>query len=224
MDVGRRNQQPNPAATHDMTEVGHDLRHRHAAISAALVAPIEREPAQPPTGIIAAIGVQDIEPDQGVVGFDAGHDMCRATADGGLDLLDRPQKVLNLLRFEHEVRDDTDVGVADPVVAEGRRAPGGKHGAYGFEADGNSRNRGLTDLCRSIPLSGARVGANHAESLGHALEYDPSTPINKVSATRSSRMTRGIRRWPNGNQSLNHVPLALAANRPISAASALTRG
>ncbi|MDR3530004.1 MAG: hypothetical protein P4L90_05550 [Rhodopila sp.] len=103
MDVGRRNQQPNPVATHDMANVGRDFRHRHAAVATAVVASIEREPAQPPTGIITAIWVQDIKSDQGAVGFDAGHGMRRATADGGLDLLNRPQIVLNLLRFEHGV-------------------------------------------------------------------------------------------------------------------------
>ena len=90
MDVGRRNQQPNPVATHDVANVAHDFRHRHAAVATALVAPIEREPTQPPTRIIPAIWVKDIKSDQGAVGFDAGHGMSRATADGGLDLLDRP--------------------------------------------------------------------------------------------------------------------------------------
>src|ERR1700733_6793716 len=88
--VGWGNQQPNPAATHDMTEVGHDLRHRHTAVSTALVAQVEREPAQPPARVITAIWVQDIKSDQGAVGFDAGHGMRLATADGGLDLLNRP--------------------------------------------------------------------------------------------------------------------------------------
>jgi hypothetical protein len=114
--------------------------------------------------------------------------MGRTTPDGGLDLLNRSQIVLDLLRFEHEVGDDTDVRVADPVVAEGRSAPVGRHGTD-FEADGNGRNRALTDLRRSIPLSGAGVGANHATSLGHGLEYDPSTLFDKVSKTHSSRTT-----------------------------------
>jgi hypothetical protein len=90
MDVGGGNQEPNPAATHDMADVGHDLRHRHMAVATALVTPIERKPAQPPTRVVPAIWVQDIKSDQSAVGFDAGHGMRWAAADGGLDLLNRP--------------------------------------------------------------------------------------------------------------------------------------
>jgi hypothetical protein len=65
------------------------------------------------------------------------------------------------------MEDDTNVGVADAAVAKGRIAPKGKHDTRGSKADGNGQSSKSTDFCRSVPLSDAGVGANHANFFHH---------------------------------------------------------
>jgi hypothetical protein len=82
MTVGRVDQQPDAAATNNKMEADHDLRHREATVAAALLVAIERKPAQPPTGIVAPIRVQHVEPDQRTIRFDADHCMGQTIPNG----------------------------------------------------------------------------------------------------------------------------------------------
>ncbi len=125
--VLRCDQQAYAAAAVGAGEAAHDRLHRRAAETAALPAPVDGEPAEPPAGAVARVGVDDVEADQLTGGFDADQRVCRAAPHRVQDVGQRAEEAGGLFRVELQGMDGRKLAAAEAAVGEGREAPGGSH-------------------------------------------------------------------------------------------------
>jgi len=96
-------------------------------IAVPLLAPLKREPAQPPARVVAPVGMQDIKSDHGARRLDGEHRMRRTGTDRRQNVVERVEKSLHLPGIELKGGDGTEIGAADPVIVKGLGAPIGKH-------------------------------------------------------------------------------------------------